>query len=213
MSSVRGDWFGLRCAIFVFITFVLIPGCDPPRDSISTGSSGEAQIAETEAGAEPFMASSLPNSGDVILLGGWSKGNKSTATTEFFDQQTERFFRLGTMAVSEGAGAASLLTENVPNTEILVAGGFGGKSKFTHRGVRDTIKGSATNNLQILDPATGQFTAASSPLLRARFGATTTELISGKFLLRAAPIRLVHQPTLRKYSIRQQTRQLLRTTT
>jgi hypothetical protein len=125
----------------------------------------------------------LPKSGDVVLLGGWSKGNKSTATAEFFSQTTRKFNKLGSMTVSEAAGAAALLTDNVPHPEVLVAGGFGGSSKFIRKSVSDTISGSAKNNLQIFDPATGRFTPANSPLLTARFGATATELPSGKVLI------------------------------
>jgi WD40 repeat protein len=169
-------------SITLFLGFALIAACDPPREL------SPAAITPEQADRKPKVQSNiriaaLPKSGDVVLIGGWSKGNESTATAEFFSQTSNKFNKLGSMAVSEAAGVAALLTENVPHPEVLVAGGFSGSSKFTHKGVSDTIVGSAKNNLQILDPATGKFISASSALLRARFGATATELPSGKVLI------------------------------
>ena len=87
------------------------------------------------------------------------------------------------MAVSTGAAAGALMTVGVPHPEILVAGGFTGSSKFKKKGVITTIKGSASTDLEIFDPATGSFTAATAPLSIARAGASATALPSGKVLI------------------------------
>ena len=150
----------------------------------------EIQLPDAEASIHELVrASSPPGSGDVIVIGGWSKGNHSTATIEFFDQTLKRFFKWGSLADAEGAGAAVLVTQNVRNPEIVVAGGFGGKSKFKRRTRSDTITGIATNDLQIfsLGSNAGQSTAATSPAVaslgKARFGDTATVLNSGKILI------------------------------
>jgi Galactose oxidase, central domain/Kelch motif len=87
------------------------------------------------------------------------------------------------MPSSEATGVGALLTSGVPHTEILIGGGFGGKSKFTKKTVSNSVTGAATSQLEILDPATGNFTAATAPLLTARVGATATTLASGKVLI------------------------------
>jgi Galactose oxidase, central domain/Kelch motif len=163
--------------------------CDPPLPGSPADSSMAAGASSdlADAGAEDDEAlpatAALPGSGDVVLVGGWSKGNKSTASAEFFDPTTKKFNKLGSMPASEGLGAGALLTSGVPNTEILVAGGFGGKSKFTKKTVSTTVTGAATTQLEIFDPATGKFTAAGAPLLTARVGATATALPSGEILI------------------------------
>ena len=150
----------------------------------------ELQLPDAEASIHELVRSSSPPvSGDVILIGGWSKGNHSTATIEFFDQITKRFYKLGSLRDPEGAGAAVLVTQNVRNPEIVVVGGFGGKSKFKRRTGSDTITGAATNDLQIfiLGPKVGPSAAATSPAVTslgtARFGDTATVLNSGKVLI------------------------------
>src|ERR1019366_403551 len=109
--------------------------------------------------------------------------NVSTATAEFFNPATKKFTKTGSLPVSEGAGVAALLTLNVPHAEILAAGGFTGSSKFVHSTVSSKVTGTAIANVETFDPATGKFTAAAANLLTARFGATATELVSGKVLI------------------------------
>jgi hypothetical protein len=182
--SHRLRWFGVALAA---LAVTLLPACDPPKD-VPSGASADAgaaaQSAETDADENSNHGRALkflPVSGDVVLLGGWSSGNKSTAAAEFFDPTTKKFKKLGSMAVSASALTAALLTGST--TEILAAGGFGGKSNFTHRTVSNTITGTATNNLQTLDLTIGEFTATSAPLLDARFGASATKLPSGNILI------------------------------
>jgi hypothetical protein len=163
--------------------------CDPPLPGspaallMAVASSSETTDAVPEDDAELSATAALPVSGDVVLVGGWSKGNKSTASAEFFNPTTKKFSKLGSMTLGEGLGVGAILTLGVPHNEILVAGGFGGKSKFAKKTVSNTITGAATTQLEILDPATGKFTAASAPLLAERVGATATALASGKILI------------------------------
>jgi hypothetical protein len=163
--------------------------CDPPLPGspadllMRAAMSSDPTDDPPEEDAELSASAPLPVSGDVVLIGGWSKGNKSTASAEFFNPATKKFSKLGSMPLSEGAGVGALLISGEPHTEILVAGGFGGKSKFTKKTISNTITGDATTQLEIFDPTTGKFTAASAPLLNARVGATATALPSGKVLI------------------------------
>jgi hypothetical protein len=163
--------------------------CNPPLPGSSAallmalGSPEDPTDAAPEEDAELSMGAALPVSGDVVLIGGWSKGNKSTASAEFFNPTTKKFSALASMPMGEALGAGALLTTGEPHTEILVAGGFGGKSKFTKKTVSNTITGDATTQLETFDPATGKFTAASAPLLAERVGATATALASREILI------------------------------
>ncbi len=175
--------------VLALSAIVVASACDPPLPGspaalfMTLASSSDATDATPEDDAVMSKTVTLPVSGDVVLVGGWSTGNKSTASAEFFNPTTKKFSSLGSMPLGEGLGAGALLTSGVPHNEILVAGGFGGKSKFTKKGVSTTITGGATTQLAIFDPATGKFTAASAPLLTARVGASATALASGKILI------------------------------
>ena len=175
--------------VMALCAMAVTSACDPPLPggpadlSMAAGADSDLADAAPEDDADPSPAAALPASGAVVLIGGWSKGNKSTASAEFFNPATKKFSKLGSMPHGEGLGVGALLTSGVPHNEILVAGGFGGKSKFTKKTVSNTITGAATSQLEIFDPATGKFTAASAPLLTARVGATATALPSGKVLI------------------------------
>jgi hypothetical protein len=173
-------WLGGSIGVpLIAIAMMLTTACDPPKYQ-PTSASADASSATAEA-LSTFKALKvgIPTSGDVVLIGGWSSGNKSTATAEFFDPATKKFKSTGSMATSAGALSADVLNSG----GILVAGGFGGKSKFTKRTVSNAVTGAAITNLQTYDPATGLFTAATAPLLTARMGATATTLPSGKVLI------------------------------
>jgi len=163
--------------------------CNPPLSGgpadllTAPDASPDLTDAASEDDAELSAIVATPVSGDVVLVGGWSKGNKSTASAEFFHPATKKFSKLGSMPLGEGLGAGALLTSGVSHTEILVAGGFGGKSKFTKKTVSNSVTGDAITQLEILDPATGKFTAATAPLLTARVGASATALPSGDILI------------------------------
>ncbi len=192
MSNHREPCFGrMRVATLVLAlsAIVVASACDPPLPGspaalfMALASPSDLPDDSPEEDAVMSKPVTLPGPGDVVLIGGWSKGNKSTASAEFFNPTTKKFSSLGSMPLSEGLGAGALLTSGVPHDEILVAGGFGGKSKFTKKGVSTTITGGATTQLEIFDPATGKFAAASAPLLTARVGASATALASGKILI------------------------------
>ncbi len=192
MSNYSEPCFGrLRVATLVLAlcAMAVTSACDPPLPGspadllMAPDASSDLTDAAPEDAAELSATAKLPVSGDVVLVGGWSKGNKSTASAEFFDPATKKFSKLGSMPLGEGLGVGALLTSGVPHNEILVAGGFGGKSKFTKKTVSNTITGDAATQLEIFDPATGKFTAASAPLPTARVGATATALSSGKVLI------------------------------
>ena len=167
----RYRWVAIRRAMMIVLGGLAAAACDPPRPLPPGAASEDAAMVPAKV--------ALPASGDVVLVGGWSSGNKSTGTAEFFDPNTGKFQPTGSMATTAGGLSAALLESG----SILVAGGFGGSSKFSHKGVTTTVKGSATNNLQLFDPTTGLFTAATSPLSTPRFGATATVLTSGKVLI------------------------------
>jgi hypothetical protein len=182
MMTNASRWLGGSVGVaLVAIGMMLTTACDPPKDlTPSASADASSPTAGTEA-SSPFNAAKvgIPVSGDVVLIGGWSSGNKSTATAEFFDPATKKFKSTGSMATSAGALSADLLNSG----GILVAGGFGGKSKFTKRTVSNAVTGAAITNLQTYDPTTGLFTAATAPLLTARMGATATTLASDKVLI------------------------------
>ena len=175
--------------VLALSAIVVASACDPPLPgspaALFMALASSSDLPDDTAADDAVMSKTvtLPVSGDVVLIGGWSKGNKSTASAEFFNPTTKKFSSLGSMPLGEGLGVGALLTSGVPHNEILVAGGFGGKSKFTKKGVSTTITGGATTQLEIFDPATGKFTAAGAPLLTARVGASATALASGKILI------------------------------
>jgi hypothetical protein len=179
----RQKWFAASRYFIAGLSMVLLMACDPPRDLTQQSSSADTVSAaqESDAGVGRVSAKSgpAPVSGAVVLIGGWSKGNKATAKAEFYDPTTGKFKRTGSMAVKAGMLAGALLDSG----DILVAGGFGGKSKFIKKSVGQTITGSATNNLQTLASGSGSFAAANSTLSTARFGATATKLGNGKVLI------------------------------
>ncbi len=174
-------WLGGSIGVaLIAIAMMLTTACDPPRNP-PTSASADASSATAEMEAfSPFKAAKvgIPASGDVVLIGGWSAGNKSTATAEFYDPNTHKFKSTGSMETSAGA-----LSADLTSGKILVAGGFGGKSKFTKKTVSNAVTGAAITNLQTYDPAAGLFTATIAPLLVARMGATATTLPSGKVLI------------------------------
>ncbi len=171
----------VRTVVMIALGGLLAAACDPPRSQSTPSSSAGATAATERASTTAIQTAkvNLPSSGDVVLMGGWSSGGKSTATAEFYDPNKGKFLSTGSMAATAGALSAALLDSG----KLLVAGGFGGKSKFVHKTVSTNITGSATTNLQTYDPLTGLFTATTSPLATARFGATATVLPSGKVLI------------------------------
>jgi Galactose oxidase, central domain len=179
----RGKLLAATRCVIAGLSIALLMACDPPRDLTQQGLTSDTVSATQEAGAQTGQAAAkagkVPVSGAVVLIGGWGKGNKATATAEFYDPSKGKFTRTGSMAVGAGMLSGALLDSG----DILVAGGFGGKSKFLKKTVGQTITGSATNNLQTLDSGSGAFTAVNSTLMTARFGATATTLGNGKVLI------------------------------
>ncbi len=176
-------WFSATRYLIAGLGIAFIMACDPPRDLTQQGSTADTVSAAQEVGAGVGRAAAkggkAPVSGAVVLIGGWGKGNKATAAAEFYDPAKGKFTRTGSLAVKAGMPSGALLD----SADILVAGGFGGKSKFIKKSVGQTITGSATNNLQTLDSGSGSFTAANSTLMTARFGASATTLGNGKVLI------------------------------
>jgi hypothetical protein len=179
----RRNWFAATRYVIAGLGIALLMACDPPRELTQQGTTADTVSATQETVAQTGQAAAkagkVPVSGAVVLVGGWGKGNKATATAEFYDPTKGKFTRTGSMAVGAGMLSGALLNTG----DILVAGGFGGKSKFIKKTVGQTITGSATNNLQTLDSGSGAFTAVNSTLMTARFGATATTLGNGKVLI------------------------------
>lgn len=180
-TNPRFELRAVRTVMMIALGGLLAAACDPPKSQSTPSSSGGATAATERASTTAIQTAkvNLPSSGDVVLMGGWSSGGKSTATAEFYDPIKGKFLLTGSMAATAGALSAALLDSG----KLLVAGGFGGKSKFTHKTISTSVTGSATTNLQTYDPLTGLFTATTSPLATARFGATATVLPSGKVLI------------------------------
>lgn len=169
--------------LMVGIGLTISTACDPPR-FVQRDRAAEAQDVAAEAASPAAAKISIPSSGDVLLIGGWTKGNKSTATSEFFDPTTRKFFSMGLMPATEAGAAGALVTVN-SKTQVLIAGGFTGKSKFGRPGriPSDTITGSSMESLFLLDTTTGTFASATNPLDTPRVGATATLLNSGMVLI------------------------------
>jgi Galactose oxidase, central domain len=179
----RGKWFAATRYVIAALSIALLIACDPPREPTQQGSTADSVSTAQETLPEVSQAAAkggkAPVSGAAVLIGGWGKGNKATATAEFYDPTSGKFTRTGSLAVAAGMLSGSLLNTG----DILVAGGFGGKSKFLKKTVGQTITGSATNNLQTLASGSGSFAAANSTLTTARFGASATTLGNGKVLI------------------------------
>src|SRR5271163_3736782 len=135
------NWYrrGFGLAIVLFLggaAIAWLAACDPPRGSsevnVSSDLGGGGDLAHPSTQS---AKAKLPVSGDVVLVGGWSSGNKATATAEFYDPSTKKFNKTGALTTAAGAGIAALIGAGADNGEILAAGGFGGGSKFTKKTV------------------------------------------------------------------------------
>jgi hypothetical protein len=175
MSTRFSKPFSALRAMFSVLAILSWSACDPPRESFTRGA-GANDAASVATVAD---AAKLPTSGDVVFAGGWTKGNASTLSAEFFDPTTRKFTSTGAMSASVGGHFAALLDSG----DILVGGGFGGKAKFTKKTVSTAITGAATTFNQTYDPSTGLFSATNQNLSVGRVGATATTLVGGKVLI------------------------------
>jgi N-acetylneuraminic acid mutarotase len=175
--------FTVAKLMLVAVGLTVSTACDPPQ-FVQRDRAAESQAVRAEAASMPDAKISIPASGDVLFIGGWAGGNKSTATSEFFDPNAKKFFRMGMMSATEAGAAGALVTVN-SKLQVLVAGGFTGKSKFArpNRIPSDTITGSSLESLLLLDTTAGTFASATNQLDTPRTGATATTLNSGMVLI------------------------------
>ncbi len=168
-------------SILIVWGVLVIAACDPPRvtDSPSVAMQVTADAAANLA-PKPLKP---PVSGDVVVVGGIGALNKSTAIAEYYNPATGKFSATGAALKPAALAIGGLLTAGVPNTELLIGGGFTGVGKFFKRTVGLNITGAAIDDLEIYDTSTGKFHAANAPLLEVRFGATATVLQNGKVLI------------------------------
>ena len=107
--------------------------------------------------------------GRVLIAGGVVGGSGIVPTAELYAPDTGLFTVTGTM-VSPRVGPAALL----PDGRVLFTGGSGISVEATGAGVLGTA--------ELFDPATGKFTA-TSPMITARIGHTSTLLQDGRVLI------------------------------
>jgi hypothetical protein len=108
MTNWRRGRFGLAGIFLGAAAIAMLAACDPPLGSTDQSASADPGVAETDVAdhvdGQPAKTT-LPVSGDVVLIGGWSSGNKSTATAEFYDPTTGKFKKTGSLTVAAGAAS------------------------------------------------------------------------------------------------------------
>jgi hypothetical protein len=164
-------------ALALAVLFLSI-GCDPPPPDSSLPQGNEVGPAQTHLA--PNAKASLPTSGEVLVVGGVSGSNKSTAKAEFFNPMTRKWTKTGSMTSPRAGETAAILTIGVAHPLVLVSGGFNGKSRLAR--LVQHITGSALSSEETYDPVTGKFTGTGA-LSATRVGLTATVLASGKVLL------------------------------
>ena len=83
-------------------------GCDPPLPGSSLPQGNEVGPVQTHLA--PNAKASLPTSGEVLVVGGVSGSNKSTAKAEFFNPATLKWTKTGSMATPRAGETAVIVT-------------------------------------------------------------------------------------------------------
>jgi hypothetical protein len=149
-------------------------GCDPPLPGSSLPQGNEVGPVQTHLA--PNAKASLPTSGEVLVVGGVSGSNKSTAKAEFFNPATRKWTKTGSMATPRAGETAVIVTMGLAHPLVLVSGGFNGKSQL--KKLVQHITGSALSSEELYDPASGKFTGTGA-LSATRVGLTATVFPSG----------------------------------
>ena len=127
--------------------------------------------AMTTARSAPSV---LLNSGKVLTAGGYtcdSSGNcSSLSSAEIYDPVAGTFSSAGTMTVARSGHTMTLL----PNGTVLIAGG---------QTCTSSTSCTALSSGEIYDPVAGTFTAASTSMSAARYGASAVLVNSGYVLI------------------------------
>jgi hypothetical protein len=151
------------------------PGVDTATASaeIYDPDAGAFSATGSMVAARQNHASTLLQSGLVLLVGGWSAGTPSQpstalATAELYDSSSGTFKQTsGSMSTPRVYESATVL----PSGSVLVSGG-----------ITSATAASATETAELYDPATDEFLKTGSMAI-ARAGHTATLLPSGKVLV------------------------------
>lgn len=153
---------------------------------VVVGQSSTATITVTDSGSVPpgtadtFSPTGAPATGRtgftgtffadglVLVAGGTDAHNNILSSAEIYSVSGGTFSATGSLATTRTGAVAVLL----PTGKVLIAGGSS-----------DGTRNGALNSAELFDPNTGTFTASSSTMTAARFGASITLLNTGKVLI------------------------------
>jgi Galactose oxidase, central domain len=178
-SRTRSKWARIAFAALSavgLIGLLAASGCiNGESIEAPTQSAADDSAAPRPAAAHRLKAA-VPAAGDVLIAGGADASNRSLASAEFFDPSSGQFFLTGSAISSRADAAATTLSP----TQVLLDGGFSGRAAIKNFSL--VLEGSALNNAEIFDEATGAFSLAGK-MATPRIGFTATALNNSKILL------------------------------
>src|SRR5215469_6108950 len=185
-------FFGLARASMCALAALISVGCSLLSVVIVPASSSyqEADLtADIVSRPEKTGSITIPQAGDVLMVGGVTSPLKSTATAELFrvstvkGKPTGQFLTTGSMVTARAALAAFELTTGPSAGSVVAAAGLTGTGKKTKTSITVTVGG--LDSLELLAENTGTFAPSDATYdgPNGVGGPTVTELADHTFLI------------------------------